>query len=133
MSKIRALFAAVTLMGIGGFVAETVRGIAHAAPMGAQDSKMDNGAVNVTTAAAIAVPAACLVGMNSFAIYNNGPNTIWCGKRSTVDNTTGFPVAPGAALNVDIACPTQGSMTFYCRADTADQVSPANTRYLRVR
>lgn len=105
---------------------------AFAATAGDAPPIMTNGAVNVTTAAAIAVPTTCTKGTNTFIIYNNGPNTIWCGRVNNVSNTTGFPVCTGCSLNVDITCPVN-TARFYCRADTADQVSPANTRYLEVK
>lgn len=106
----------------------------HAATVGDLTPKMANGAVAVATAGATAVPPTCMVGQNTFAIFNNGPNTIWCGRTSAVTNVTGFPVCAGCALNVDITCGSNaGAASFYCRADTALQVSPADTRYIQVK
>lgn len=103
-----------------------------AATRGDSPSIIDNGAVNVTTAAAIAVPTTCKKSTNSFMIFNHGPNTIWCGGKSTVDNTTGTPVGPETSLTIDVTCDVNVAR-FWCRADTADQTSPLNTRYLQVK
>lgn len=109
-----------------------------AAVPGDMTPKSTYGAVNVTTAAAVAVfttgaGGTALTGRNAFSVYNNGPNTMWCGFDSSVSNTTGFPVAPATALSIDLTYISSNNKTFYCRADTADQASPANTRWLQVK
>lgn len=93
--------------------------------------KARHGAVAVATASATKVFTA-MPGRNAFIIFNNGPNTEWCGFDSSVTNVTGFPVAAGASLSVDIVYQASGDPDFYCRADTALQVSPADTRWIQV-
>lgn len=96
-------------------------------------SKGNFGAVNVLNSAATAIPATNLKSRNAISIYNNGPNTIWCGFRSNVTSTTGYPVASARALSLDIVSMDDGAPVIYCIADTADQASPANTRFLEVK
>lgn len=122
----------VVYVAIAGMFVATMVKEATAATVGDQTPKMTNGAVAVATASATPIPATCTPGVNSFSIFNNGPNTIWCGRTSGVTNTTGFPVCAGCSLNVDIVCGAAAAK-FYCRADTAIQVSPADTRYLEVK
>lgn len=105
---------------------------AMAAVYGDQIPRMSGGAIDVQTGSATAIPTLCTKGINTFAIYNNGPNIIWCGRLSTVTNVTGFPVCAGCALTVDMVC-TASQAQFYCRADTANQATPLNTRYLEVK
>ncbi len=93
------------------------------------------GAVNVLASAATKVPTAPLSGRHGIAIYNGGPYTIYCGWTSAVATTTGFPVLTGGSLSVDVSysASTSGKAFLWCIAATADQSSPANTRYLEVK
>lgn len=57
-------------------------------------------------------------------IYNNGPNTIWCGLVSSAAAVSGKarPIKPGASWAVN----SQGT-AIWCIADVADQVTGAAT------
>lgn len=120
-----------TFLACFGLVCAT----AIAATKGDQSSKASNGAVNVLSSAPTLVftTSTLLRGRNSFAIYNNGPNTIWCGWSSAVATTTGFPVATLTMLSVDLVAMADVDANFYCLASTADQTSPANTRWIQVK
>lgn len=91
------------------------------------------GAVAVDSAAPATKIFTGMSGRNAFSIYNNGPNTIWCGFDSSVTNVTGTPVRTLTALAIDLTYTGSGDKDFYCRADTALQVSPADTRWLQVK
>lgn len=106
--------------------------VVHSAPKGDSPSKAKHGAVQIATASATQVFTG-VPGRNAFAIYNNGPNTIWCGWTSAVTTATGFPVASGSALSIDITYENSGSPNFYCIASTALQVSPTDTRWIQVK
>lgn len=104
----------------------------EAAVRGDTTPKATNGAVQILASAATQVFTG-MTGRNSYAIFNHGPNTIWCGFQNTVSNTTGFPVGPETSLNVDLVYNNSGDKDFYCRADTADQVSPLDSRWIQVK
>lgn len=105
---------------------------AYGATKGDLPSKVTFGAVQVLTASATKVFTG-MPGRNAFSLYNNGPNTLWCGNRSSVTTSTGFPVPAGASLSIDLAYHDSGDSDFYCIASTADQASPADTRWLQVK
>ena len=101
--------------------------------------KASSGAVNVLLSPSVdggsAAPTKVFTGLsgrNAFAVYNNGPNTLWCGWVSNVTTATGFPVVAGGTLSVDVVWEI-GGQDFYCTAATADQASPANTRWIQVK
>lgn len=98
---------------------------------GAVNVLMDDGGTNVATL----VFSTPLITRNAFAIANEGPNKIWCGWNKAVSSTTGFPVAAGASLSVDIVYNGSGDPALYCVTGTAavNQASPNNTRFLEVR
>lgn len=106
--------------------------VALGATRGDTTPKATNGAVQILASAATQVFTG-MTGRNSYAIFNHGPNTIWCGYQNTVSNTTGFPVGPETSLNVDLVYNGSGDKDFYCRADTADQVSPLDSRWIQVK
>lgn len=109
---------------------------AYAAIKGDPSSGFKYGAVNVLNSAATAIPG--MGGANTVLIQNLGPNAIYCGD-SSVATTTGIQVpALGGALSIDIVQLAGNNDTtirpiIYCLAATADQASPNNTRYMRVR
>lgn len=88
-------------------------------------------AKQVTTAAALQVTAtAGNISRKNVTIQNLGPNAIWCNFVSTASNTNGLRVDPnGGFLSLDVGA----ALTLWCRADTADQVSPADTRVCELR
>lgn len=110
-----------------------VAATAYAAVRSDLPGQIFNGAVQVTTAAAVKVPTSCAKARNAIAIYNNGPNTIWCGGTAAVSNTTGFPIATTTMLSIDVACNADGSAALWCISDTADQSSPNDTRWIEVK
>lgn len=125
-----SLLAIVAVMGIAA--------ISYAATKGDASPAMKYGAVNILNSAATAVPDMAFA--NAVMIQNLGPNVIYCGSNSSVTSTTGVQVAAsGGVLTIDIvqSPPVSGSTTvtpsLYCIAATADQTSPNNTRYIRVR
>lgn len=107
--------------------------LVHAATKGDPLPKATNGAIQVATASPTQMfPAPRFMpGRNAFSLYNNGPNTIWCGWTSAVTTATGFPVTAGGSLSVDLV--TNGSDSLYCIASTALQVTPADTRWIQVK
>lgn len=104
---------------------------AYAAGPGVPDPRASYGAVNVSNASATLVPTNGLVSRFGLMLFNNGPNTIWCGYNTSVTSDTGMKVGAGVALSIDVGL-TAGTKV-YCIADTAAQVSPANTRYMEIR
>lgn len=120
-----ALWAIISVLGLGI--------LAQGATKGDSLPKAVGGSVLVLTATATAIPTNDMIGRNSIAIFNNGPNTIWCGWKSTVSTTNGFPVAAQSSLNMDVVADAQGTPKLYCIASAADQVSPADTRYMEVK
>lgn len=133
----RAFFIAMLIcIALGAYIARQVPDVsanAHAAVRSDLPGQIFSGAVNVTTAAAVKVPTACSKARNALALYNNGPNTIWCGGTSAVTTSTGYPILAASQLGVDVACNADGSAALWCIASSADQVSPANTRYIEVK
>lgn len=117
-----------------GLTVACMGAMAFAATKGDPQPKATNGAVLVLNSAAtqIFTSSTGMVGRNAFALYNNGPNTIWCGWKSNVTTATGFPVTAGGALSVDLVS-LDAAQTLYCIASTADQVSPADTRWIQVK
>lgn len=106
------------------------------APVGDQGPKGTYGATQVAFASATAVftiATTALPGRNAFNVYNHGPNTIWCGFDSSVTNVTGTPIAAETSLAIDMVWLNSSNKTFWCRADTAIQVTPLDTRWLQVR
>ena len=94
--------------------------------------KGTHGAVAVATAASTKVFTG-MIGRNAFAIYNNGPNTIWCGFSSVVTTATGFPVVSLGSLSIHVVYNGAGDKAFYCIASTALQVTPADTRWIQIK
>jgi L-ascorbate metabolism protein UlaG (beta-lactamase superfamily) len=117
----------------GGLVVLLIALTAYAAVRSDRPGQVFYGVVNVTTAAAVKVPTNCARDRNSLAVFNNGPNTIYCGGDSAVLTTTGFPIGAGSQLAIDVACNADGSAAIWCISATADQASPANTRVIEVR
>src|SRR5689334_2095583 len=104
-----------------------------AAVHGDNPAKFSVQAVNVLNNAATLVPTANLSSRNAISIFNNGPNTIWCGDKSSVTTSTGYPILAGTQLGIDLVAQGTTSPTIYCIASTADQSSPANTRVMEVK
>lgn len=68
--------------------------------------------------------------LERIAVFNNGPNAIYIDSLANATGdlrNTGFPIAAGGSGTFD---PMQGAVV--ARAATADQVSPADTRVLRI-
>lgn len=129
MNKLYVFLAAVFVGALGG--------VAFAAPIGDPEPKGANGAVAVdTTATPVPALASIMKRRNSIAIFNNGPNPIFCGWSSAVTTGTGFPIAAGGSLSVDVryATGTNGTSApaLYC-ITTVLQVAPADTRYFEVK
>ena len=82
--------------------------------------------VAVTHAAAVALTTSSgrTMDRKNISIFNNGPNNIYIGFKSTVGTADGFPVPPQTQWSMDLS----SKVTVYAIADTADQVSPADTR-----
>lgn len=113
---------------------------ANAAVKGDPVSGMKYGAVQIATANATAIPD--MNGANAVLVQNLGPNAIYCGNDSLVTTSTGTQVpANGGVLTFDIvqggAGPVTGTATItpnlWCRSATALQVTPNDTRYIRVK
>lgn len=110
-------------------------GYANAATKGDPVPAFKSGAVAIATASATLIPG--MGSANAVLIQNLGPNAIYCGP-SSVTTATGVSVpANGGTLSIDIV-QFAGSTTtiapeIYCIAATALQVSPADTRYMRVK
>lgn len=114
-----------------------VAGVAGAAVIGDPNAQATHGAVQVdTTATAVPAVASLMKLRNAFAIFNNGPGTIYCGWTSSVTTATGFPVVSGGSLSVDVRYATSSNgvarPALYCIA-TVLQVSPADTRYIEIK
>lgn len=108
-----------------------VSALAWSAVKGDQLAKGRVTAVSVLSSAATLVPTTPMKGRNAISIYNNGPNTIWCGFTSTVTTATGYPIPTLTSLGIDITCANVNTCpSVYCRASTADQASPADTRII---
>ena len=107
--------------------------VSLAATPGSVPSAGKYGAVNVLASAPVRI-LPCFNGQNAVALFNNGPNTIWCGFDSAVATTSGFPVLSSGFVAIDITsgC-VDSSPGLFCIASTADQVAPANTRFMAVR
>lgn len=123
------------LLGIGALL---TFGYAVAATKGDPSPAMKYGAVNVLNSAATAIPN--MAQANTVLVQNLGPNVIYCGSDNTVTTSTGIQVpASGGVMAIDIVQvpPAYGSTNvtpvLYCIAATADQTSPSNTRYMRVK
>lgn len=124
-SVVIALFAAVML----------AVGYANAATKGDSSPAFKSGAVAIATASATLIPG--MGSANAVLIQNLGPNPIYCGG-SSVTTATGISVpANGGTLSIDIVQFAGSSTTIapeiYCIAATALQVTPADTRYMRVK
>ena len=130
--------AAATITGrfqnnvVGARVAVGASSIAFAATKGDGPAKATYGAVSVLNSAATKVFTG-MIGRNAFAIFNHGPNTIWCGWKSNVTTATGFPVIAEATLGIDLVYNGTGDTDFYCIASSADQATPLDTRWIQVK
>lgn len=122
------LTAALAIIGLTIILGREARGATH----GDMPDKGTFGAVQVINLNSTKVFTG-LLGRNAFAVFNNGPNTIWCGFRSSVTTSTGFPVPAATSLSVDLTYSGSGSVDLYCIASTADQSSPADTRWIQVK
>lgn len=134
MKTVKNILAVCALVGMVGLVAHN----AIAATVGDTSPKATYGAVQVATASATAMwttgtSGTALTGRNAYIIFNHGPNTIWCGFDSAVTNVTGFPVGPETALSVDLTYISSNNKLMYCRADTALQATPLDTRWIQVK
>lgn len=89
------------------------------------------GAVNAVQASATAIP--CVSGQNAVNVQNRGPNSIYLGGDANVTSATGTEIVSGGNLAMDVTCNSDGTSKLYVISVTADQSSPANTRYLPVR
>lgn len=129
-NRIKAVILGLLIGGVSGYGL-----LAHGAVKGDQLPKASNGAVQILNSAATLVftSSTQLTNRNAFALYNNGPNTIWCGWKSNVTSSTGFPVPASATLAVDLVAISASDANLYCIASTADQVSPADTRWIQVK
>ena len=78
-----------------------VTSVAIGATKGDSTPKATNGAVSVLSTGATKVFTA-LLGRNALSVFNNGPNTIYCGWRSNVTTANGYPVPAAASLSVDL-------------------------------
>lgn len=74
-----------------------------------------------------------LTGSNAFAIYNADSVTAICGWSAAVTVGTGFPIAPGITLSVDIVCQQQGGCPdLYCfSSGTAMQLNDGGVSGMR--
>lgn len=62
---------------------------------------------------------------DSVLVQNRGPNSIFVGDDSSVTTATGIEVVSGGSIRFK-----RGSSGVWGRAVSADQVSPADTRWL---
>jgi hypothetical protein len=72
-----------------------------------------------------------LTGRRTVVLQNLGPNPIYCGVSAAgtaPTTTTGIKISPEVLFFYDIA----SGLILKCVAETAAQVSPANTRYQEV-
>ena len=84
------------------------------------------GARAVTSAAALAIPAAPLAGRTSIFVQNRGPNSIWLGLANNVTATNGLElIGNGGEKSFTI----NDAQVLWAIADTAIQVTPLDTRY----
>ncbi len=76
-----------------------------------------------------------LPGRNAYAIFNNGPVTVYCGFDKSITPSTGFPVAAGSSLSIDLVWNASGDKDLYCigPAATRDQDAPSDTRWIQVK
>lgn len=104
------------------------------ATLGDPTSKAAYGAVAVLASAATKIPTTA-VEQNTLLIQNRGPKSIYVGWDSSVTTSTGVEVPSGGVLNVDVVInPTKAAQPqLYAIADTSDQVSPLDTRYMAVK
>lgn len=140
------LAAASTIILIGSPSAEGVRpqaldayGRVYTRVVGADGGAPEVVSVSANTAAAFGavqcsstVPT--LIGelddRRALAVLNRGPNIIWlCPASEGCSSTTGWSVLPGGSFTLDVG----NVIEWYCLADTADQVSPADTRFVEVK
>ena len=132
MSKKRFETLVLTMLAVVMIVAGTM---GYAATPGDKLPAASAGAVNILNSAATLVFSSSTVlrSRNAFAVYNHGPNTVWCGWKNNVSNTTGFPITAEATLSVDLVFNAGDTVNFYCISDSADQTSPLNTRWIQVK
>ena len=134
MNQMRILKNTLAVMAMIGFMALVVHQTANAAPPGERPSKATNGATDIlSTATAMWSASTVLSGRNSFALYNNGTQIIYCGWTSAVTTATGFPVGVGSSLSVDVTYNGTGDKMLYCINASGDQSSPNNTRWIQVK
>ena len=119
------------LLGLIGAV-----GVAGAAVIGDPMAAATNGAVAVATSATpVPAVASIMLRRNGFAIFNNGPDPIFCGWSSAATTATGFPIAAGGSLSIDVRYQSTAASPgprLYC-ITTVLQVSPADTRYIEIK
>lgn len=122
-----ALVAVLWLVG----VAATVR-VGLAAVPGDSQPGLAYGPVNVGVTAT-AIPAAPMGSRNALALVNLGPNTIYCGGDAAVTAATGFPIATGGVLGIDVGYDGQKVRPAIHCITSVLQVSPLNTRWMEVK
>ncbi len=119
-------------LGVIGF------GEATAATKGDQGPKANGGATQILvvdggTAITATKVFTGIPGRNAFAVFNNGPQTIYCGWSTAVNEFTGFPVIAASSLSIDMVWNASGDKDFYCTTVTVNQASPLDTRWIQVK
>ncbi|HXJ48438.1 MAG TPA: hypothetical protein VNF91_04645 [Candidatus Acidoferrum sp.] len=80
----------------------------------------------LASAATNIVPTNSTTDIGAVLIQNRGPNSIYIGNDNSVTTSTGLELAAGNAMSYRRNQP--GGV--WARAATADQVSPADTRWV---
>lgn len=81
----------------------------------------------------------CHTASNAFSVYNGGPNPIFLGFDPSVTTDSGYPIASGGQLAIDMFCNADksGSGSVYATVgegtNVAVQAAPANTRIIEVK
>lgn len=119
--------------------------IAKAAVKGDQNPALLNGAV-VCQVYDAGTPASVpnMANANAIALANEGSTKVYIGATTAVSNTTGFPIAAGTQLGIDVVQVTQGQSpgpfdggviamapSLYCV--TAPGTATSDLRYIRVK
>lgn len=140
MTKLKALHTALFCTLAIGVLLTAAYQNANAATPGERTPKAKYAAVNVKiddagTNIGTLVFASPMIGRNALAIANEGATKIWCGWDKAVTYTTGFPVAAGSSLSVDIVYNGSNDPALYCvvAPTGVNQTSPNNTRVMEVR
>jgi hypothetical protein len=131
MRSFRSIRIAAALILSAAMLAFPVSSMAEPVVSVAATGSGSYAAVQVLTGSATKVATASTApSRKNITIQNLGPNDIYCGFDTSVTTATGMKVAANTGvLSIDLG----PNVTVYCRAASADQSSPADTRVWELR